>query len=75
MRLFWDGPRNFEPRLDDEDDTDLAPPLQTSALHQREDIWPPTYDLKCNNPNTWRIFSGIGFRSWNPPDPKSIPYH
>ncbi|GBL97102.1 hypothetical protein AVEN_254138-1 [Araneus ventricosus] len=38
----------------------LAPPLQTSAPHQREDVWPPTYDLTCNRPNTRRIFSGIG---------------
>ncbi|GBL56692.1 hypothetical protein AVEN_229565-1 [Araneus ventricosus] len=26
----------------------------------------PTYDLTCNRPNTKRIFSGIGFRTWNP---------
>ncbi|GBN01498.1 hypothetical protein AVEN_20697-1 [Araneus ventricosus] len=26
---------------------ELAPPLQTSAPHQREDVWPPTYDLTC----------------------------
>ncbi|GBM80446.1 hypothetical protein AVEN_83033-1 [Araneus ventricosus] len=24
------------------------------------------YDLACNRPHTWRIFSGIGFRIWNP---------
>ncbi|GBL76111.1 hypothetical protein AVEN_234407-1 [Araneus ventricosus] len=44
---------------------ELAPPLQTSALHQREDVCPHTYDLTCNRPNTRRIFSGIGFRTRN----------
>ncbi|GBM37442.1 hypothetical protein AVEN_221578-1 [Araneus ventricosus] len=29
--------------------------------HQREDVWPPTYDLTCNRPDTRQIFSGIGF--------------
>ncbi|GBM92038.1 hypothetical protein AVEN_5499-1 [Araneus ventricosus] len=38
--LFWDGPHNFEPRSDDEDDTSAAPPLQASTSHQREDDWP-----------------------------------
>ncbi|GBO09547.1 hypothetical protein AVEN_209446-1 [Araneus ventricosus] len=27
---------------------ELAPPLQTSAPHRREDLWSPTYDLTCN---------------------------
>ncbi|GBN25919.1 hypothetical protein AVEN_83308-1 [Araneus ventricosus] len=34
-----------------------------------------TYDLACNTPPTWRIFSGIGFRTWNPPAPKPRTYH
>ncbi|GBN61250.1 hypothetical protein AVEN_128969-1 [Araneus ventricosus] len=34
-----------------------------------------TYDLTCNRPHTRRIFSGIGFRTWNPPTPKPRPYH
>ncbi|GBM65194.1 hypothetical protein AVEN_82373-1 [Araneus ventricosus] len=29
----------------------------------------------CNRPNTRRIFSGIGFRIWNPPAPKPRPDH
>ncbi|GBM78155.1 hypothetical protein AVEN_2437-1 [Araneus ventricosus] len=45
----------------------LAPHFQTSTPHQREDVWPSTYDLACNRPHTWRIFSGIWFRTWNPP--------
>ncbi|GBM10950.1 hypothetical protein AVEN_171435-1, partial [Araneus ventricosus] len=28
----------------------LAPSLQTSALHQCEDVWHPTFDLACNGP-------------------------
>ncbi|GBM88489.1 hypothetical protein AVEN_269363-1 [Araneus ventricosus] len=39
--LFSDGHRNFEPRSDDENDTCSGIP----APHQREDVWPPTYDL------------------------------
>ncbi|GBM03980.1 hypothetical protein AVEN_99181-1 [Araneus ventricosus] len=38
--VFWDGPRNFEPRSDGEDDTWANTPLQTSTPHQREDVWP-----------------------------------
>ncbi|GBM34462.1 hypothetical protein AVEN_106705-1 [Araneus ventricosus] len=33
-----------------------------------------TYDLACNRPHTRRIFSGIGFRTWNPPAPKPRRY-
>ncbi|GBO03074.1 hypothetical protein AVEN_255494-1 [Araneus ventricosus] len=43
------------------------------APHQRKDLSPPTYDLPLNMPNTRRIFSGIGFRTWNPP--RATPYH
>ncbi|GBM84196.1 hypothetical protein AVEN_16011-1 [Araneus ventricosus] len=31
------------------------------------------YDLACKRPQTRRICSGFGFRTWNPPAPK--PYH
>ncbi|GBL83508.1 hypothetical protein AVEN_196355-1 [Araneus ventricosus] len=65
--LFWDEPRNFEPRSYNE--PELASPLQTSKPHQREGVRP------CNTPHTPRIFGGIGFRSWNPPAPKPRPYH
>ncbi|GBM99096.1 hypothetical protein AVEN_138935-1 [Araneus ventricosus] len=30
-----------------------------------------TYDLACNRPNTRRIFSGIGFRTWKHSGPKA----
>ncbi|GBM71433.1 hypothetical protein AVEN_185737-1 [Araneus ventricosus] len=33
------------------------------------------YDVMCNRPHTWWIFSGIGFRTWNPLDPKPGLYH
>ncbi|GBL84708.1 hypothetical protein AVEN_191153-1 [Araneus ventricosus] len=42
----------------------LAPPLQASMLHQREDVWP--LHIACN--------SSV-FRAWNPPTPKPRPYH
>ncbi|GBO37710.1 hypothetical protein AVEN_15254-1 [Araneus ventricosus] len=34
-----------------------------------------TYDLACNRPHTRRIFSGIGFRAWNPPASKPRLYY
>ncbi|GBL85758.1 hypothetical protein AVEN_193202-1 [Araneus ventricosus] len=30
--------------------SELAHPLQTSAPHQREDVWHLTYDLTCKRP-------------------------
>ncbi|GBN54478.1 hypothetical protein AVEN_209908-1 [Araneus ventricosus] len=45
---------------------ELAPPLQTSAPHQREDVWPHTYDLTCNKPTTRQIFSGIRVSNLEP---------
>ncbi|GBM13592.1 hypothetical protein AVEN_124001-1 [Araneus ventricosus] len=54
---------------------ELAPPLQTSAPNQREDAWPPTYDLAYNKINTQQIFNEIGFRTWNPLAPEPRPYH
>ncbi|GBO29463.1 hypothetical protein AVEN_87185-1 [Araneus ventricosus] len=29
---------------------ELAPPLQTSALHQQEDVWPPVYYKGATDP-------------------------
>ncbi|GBN60543.1 hypothetical protein AVEN_171019-1 [Araneus ventricosus] len=49
---------------------ELATPLQTSAPHQREDVWSHTYDLTSNRPTTRLIFSGIGFRTWSPRAPR-----
>ncbi|GBN34189.1 hypothetical protein AVEN_138976-1 [Araneus ventricosus] len=40
----------------------LATPLLTSAPQQREGVWHPTYDLKCNRPNTRRILVESGFK-------------
>ncbi|GBN13195.1 hypothetical protein AVEN_4354-1 [Araneus ventricosus] len=36
--LFWDGSPNFVPRSDDNDDTELESPLQTSEPKQREGV-------------------------------------
>ncbi|GBN35415.1 hypothetical protein AVEN_73741-1 [Araneus ventricosus] len=46
---------------------EIAPPLQTAAPQQREDILLPIYVLACNRSNKRRIFSEIGFRSWRSP--------
>ncbi|GBN37669.1 hypothetical protein AVEN_77481-1 [Araneus ventricosus] len=79
---------------------ELAPPLQSSAPHQRVSplvlsrpytllgrpasvgIFAPTggrlattCDLACSRPHTQRIFSGIGFGTWDPPAPRPRPYH
>ncbi|GBN12572.1 hypothetical protein AVEN_21969-1 [Araneus ventricosus] len=69
--LFWIRPRNFEPRSNDEDDNS-SPNFHATPTRGR---LAPTYDLACNRPHTRRIFSGIGFRTWNPPAPKPKPYH
>ncbi|GBM72521.1 hypothetical protein AVEN_45592-1 [Araneus ventricosus] len=51
------------------------------APYQREDVWPPTYDLTCNRPNTRRILTvhidtahDINWVS-NPPAQKPRTYH
>ncbi|GBM23440.1 hypothetical protein AVEN_181563-1 [Araneus ventricosus] len=67
--LFWDGPRNFESRSNDGDDP--SPNFHATPTGGR---LATTYDLTCNRPHTRRIFSGIGFRTWNPPAPKPRPY-
>ncbi|GBN61477.1 hypothetical protein AVEN_263400-1 [Araneus ventricosus] len=54
--FFWDGPRNFEPRSDD-DTWAGALPLQASTPRRRGD----------SGLHTRRIFSGIGF----PPNQES----
>ncbi|GBN94134.1 hypothetical protein AVEN_56085-1 [Araneus ventricosus] len=61
---FWDGPRNFEPRSDDEDDTELAPPLQTSGPHQLEDFW-RRGKWRVPVPLTRQFFDGSGFEPGN----------
>ncbi|GBM36935.1 hypothetical protein AVEN_132193-1 [Araneus ventricosus] len=32
-----------------------------------------TFDFTCKRPHTRRIFSGIGFRTWNPPVTVTLP--
>ncbi|GBN61340.1 hypothetical protein AVEN_265253-1, partial [Araneus ventricosus] len=73
--LFWDGPRNFEPRSDDEDDTCAGTPSPNFHATPTGGRLATTHDLACNRPHTRRIFSGIGSRTWNPLAPKPRPYH
>ncbi|GBM82287.1 hypothetical protein AVEN_214685-1 [Araneus ventricosus] len=74
QRLFWDGHRLFEPRSDDDDGTRAAPPPNCCTTPAGGRLTPiPTYNLTCNKPR--RIFSGIEFRTWNPPTPRATPYH
>ncbi|GBM07258.1 hypothetical protein AVEN_25507-1 [Araneus ventricosus] len=67
--LFWHGARNSEPRSDDEDDTP-SPKFHATPTGGR---LATTYDLTCNRPHTRRIFSGIGFRTWNSAAPRPRP--
>ncbi|GBM46669.1 hypothetical protein AVEN_261049-1 [Araneus ventricosus] len=62
--LFWTGLAILNSSQMTRTTPELAPPLQTSAPHQLKNVWPLTYDLACNSPNTRRIFRGIGFRTW-----------
>ncbi|GBM46494.1 hypothetical protein AVEN_78886-1 [Araneus ventricosus] len=53
---------------------ELAPPLQTFAPYQRKDVWPRRIQ-GASDPLTRRFFSGIRFRTWNPPGPRSRSCH
>ncbi|GBO03301.1 hypothetical protein AVEN_67688-1 [Araneus ventricosus] len=46
---------------------ELAPPSPNFHATPAGGRLATTYDLACSRPHTRRIFSGIGFRAWNPP--------
>ncbi|GBM00493.1 hypothetical protein AVEN_111724-1 [Araneus ventricosus] len=52
--------------------SELKAPLRTTPMGGRSIT---TYDLTCRRPHIRRIFSGLGFRTWNPPVPKPSPHH
>ncbi|GBO25273.1 hypothetical protein AVEN_19926-1, partial [Araneus ventricosus] len=62
--LFYDGPRNFEPRLDYEDDTSAVTFLSTLQHHTTR-----TFDSRqaerAPGQQARRIFGGIGFLPGN----------
>ncbi|GBN34755.1 hypothetical protein AVEN_81519-1 [Araneus ventricosus] len=60
--LFWDEPRNFEPRSDDEDDAWAVTPSPSFHATPKGGRLATTYDLACSRPHTRRIFGGIGSR-------------
>ncbi|GBM45598.1 hypothetical protein AVEN_86539-1 [Araneus ventricosus] len=73
--LFRDGPRNSEPRSDDEDDTwagTPSPNFRTTPTGGRLDTM---YDLADRGLHAQRMFSGIRFRTSDPPIPRSRPCH
>ncbi|GBM61097.1 hypothetical protein AVEN_273031-1 [Araneus ventricosus] len=72
---FKDGPRNFEPRSDDEDDAWAGTPSPNFRAAPAGGCLATTHDLGCSRPHTKRIFSEIGFRTCGPPVPRSRPYH
>ncbi|GBM94814.1 hypothetical protein AVEN_26526-1 [Araneus ventricosus] len=73
--LFWDGPRHFEPRSDDEGGTSADTPSPSIYATPTGGRLATTYDLACNRPDVRWIFIGIRFRAWNPPAPKPRPCH
>ncbi|GBM78788.1 hypothetical protein AVEN_81960-1 [Araneus ventricosus] len=69
--LFWDGPRNFEPWSDDEDDTWASTPSPNFHATPAGGRLANTDDLACNGRYTQRIFSG----TCDSLAPKPRPYH
>ncbi|GBM82178.1 hypothetical protein AVEN_178935-1 [Araneus ventricosus] len=61
--LFWDEPRNFEPRSDDKDDTLAGNPSPNFHTTPAGAHLAPTYDSPCSRPSTGRSANGIGFRT------------
>ncbi|GBN74277.1 hypothetical protein AVEN_146463-1 [Araneus ventricosus] len=51
--------------------SELAPPSPNFRATPTGGRLATTYDLACNRPHTRRIFSGIGFRTCDPPVPRS----
>ncbi|GBM41564.1 hypothetical protein AVEN_215731-1 [Araneus ventricosus] len=49
---------------------ELAPPSPNFRATPTGGRLATTYDLACNRPHTRRIFSGIGFRTCDPPEKK-----
>ncbi|GBM01153.1 hypothetical protein AVEN_27251-1 [Araneus ventricosus] len=68
--LFLDGACNLEPRSDDEDGTWEGTRISKIPHHTSD-----KNDLAFSRPHTRRIYSGIGFRTWNhpPPEAESLP--
>ncbi|GBN31719.1 hypothetical protein AVEN_194210-1 [Araneus ventricosus] len=73
--LFRDGPRNFETRSDNEDDTWPGTPSPNFRAIPAAGRLATTYDLACNRLHTRRIFGGIGLRTCDPPVPSLGPCH
>ncbi|GBO22361.1 hypothetical protein AVEN_152536-1 [Araneus ventricosus] len=48
--LFWDEPRNFESRSDDEDDTRAGTPSPSFRTIPAEGRFALAYDLTCSRP-------------------------
>ncbi|GBN92175.1 hypothetical protein AVEN_261977-1 [Araneus ventricosus] len=58
--LFWDGPRNFEPLSDDEDDTRAVTPSPNFQATSTGGRLPTTSDLACNTTDLqWNRVSNL----------------
>ncbi|GBM10234.1 hypothetical protein AVEN_177501-1 [Araneus ventricosus] len=73
--LFLGRTRHFEPRSDDGDGAWASAPSPSFRATPAGGRLATTHVLACNWPHTRRIFSEIGFRTWNSPAPKPRPYH
>ncbi|GBO08620.1 hypothetical protein AVEN_52512-1 [Araneus ventricosus] len=65
----------MSPRSDDEEAPELAPSPSNFHTTPAGGCLAVMYDLMRDRPHTRRIFSGIVFRTWNPPAPKPGPCH
>ncbi|GBM29902.1 hypothetical protein AVEN_246462-1 [Araneus ventricosus] len=54
---------------------ELAPPYPNFRSTPAGGRLATAYGLACARPYTWRMFNGIGFRTWNFPAPKLTPCH
>ncbi|GBM32447.1 hypothetical protein AVEN_136026-1 [Araneus ventricosus] len=51
--------------------TELAPLLQSSGSHQREGVWPSTYDLRYSKPAYTNYLQWNRVSDMEPSDPKA----
>ncbi|GBN33278.1 hypothetical protein AVEN_124209-1 [Araneus ventricosus] len=73
--LFCDGPRNFEPRSHDEDDTRVGAPSSNFHTTPTGRRLTPCLPLNVQQVQYTTDFSGIRFRTWDPPSPEPRPYY
>ncbi|GBL72112.1 hypothetical protein AVEN_115120-1 [Araneus ventricosus] len=69
-RIFWDGPRNVEPRSEPRTIPDLSPALRTSVPQQWENVQPMKSDLMCSKPKYTAVYQRNRVSNLEPSRPK-----